>query len=371
MIVETKRTNDSALKVLCFTATTTGPSDRYRIRQLLPHLRKHRIYLEDECLHEKESLSLKLAKLGISPRHVAPLYAIGLARDIQKRLRSLTKQRRFDLVWIQRNILPAAEWLIKLVRKPMILDIDDAVWLGGAFAASRYRFLARRVDEIIVGNQSLHAWFTHYNQHISTIPTSVDVTRFSQSSNRNTGTFRIGWLGTWGNLEYVKDIAGPLRTFLESERGVELVIISDKLPNSLLENIPQRKVKFVQWTENIEFRIADEFDIGIMPLPDSEWTRGKCAFKLLQYLAAGIPAVASPVGLNAEVLKASGGGIAAVDADQWYSAFSALREHEELRRAYGCKGRTFIEQHYSAQRIAGVVAKVMRSVVLRSDCSIP
>jgi len=368
MIVESKRTNDTEVKVLCFTWMRTAPADQYRIRQLSPYLGKHGIYLEEECLYEKEPLSVRLGKLGIRARYVAPLFAIELGRDIKKRLRSLSKQSRFELVWLQRNILPCAEWLIKLVRKPMILDIDDAVWLEGAFASSRYRFLARRVDGIVVGNQSLCAWFCNYNPHIATIPTSVDVGRYIQRGDRSGGMFRIGWIGTCGNLKYLEEIAQPLKYFLESETNIQLVIISDKSPNGLLKDLPKQKLKYIPWEEGIEFRIGNEFDVGIMPLADNEWTRGKCAFKLLQYLAAGLPAIASPVGLNAEVLRLSGGGIAAKDAGQWYSALSNLRGNEKLRASLGCKGRSFIETTFSAQRIASRVEDVMRAALARQEC---
>jgi glycosyltransferase involved in cell wall biosynthesis len=355
----------SEIRVLCFTMLRTGPSDRYRIRQLIPYLLDHGIVLEDHCLYEREPVQTRLGKRGIRYRSVAPLLAFSLAWDIQKRFRSLARQKGFDLVWLQRNILPGAEWLMSFIRRPTVLDIDDAVWMEGALAAARFRFLARRAKSIIVGNESLRAWFTKYSDNISTIPTSVDVNRYLRNGAATSQMFRIGWLGTYRNLKYVETIAAPLKAFLHEHSNSEFVIISDHLPTSLLEMLPRDKVRFVPWSEDVEFGIAREFDIGIMPLRDDEWTRGKCAFKLLQYLAAGLPAIASPVGLSAEVIHSSGAGFSAREPQEWFNAFQMLKNNPDLRRSAGDRGRSFIQDNFSTQRIGTKVAEVIKSAANR------
>jgi len=168
---------------------------------------------------------------------------------------------------------------------------------------------------------------------------------------------RLGWVGLPSTMKYLDIVVEPLRR-LAQEIPIEFRVVSSKKPE--IEGVPLR---FIPWEEASEAQELARLDVGIMPLSDDEWARGKCGAKLLQYMAAGRAAVASPVGVNRSILVDGETGLLARSGEDWYHALKFLAEHPERRAAMGRAGRSRVAEHYSLQTWAPRVAELYRKVI--------
>jgi glycosyltransferase involved in cell wall biosynthesis len=170
-------------------------------------------------------------------------------------------------------------------------------------------------------------------------------------------------MGIYSNLRYLQMIEEPLADFLTQHRGARLRVVCDRRPSFRL--IPPELCEYVKWSPQSEIQATQEMDAGLMPLDDSEWTRGKCAAKMLAYLAAGVPAVVSPVGVNADILALGELGLGAVSGEEWFRALKKLYDNRERSREMGRAGREIVEQHYSVRSNAPKLAEIFSVVVSR------
>lgn len=259
-----------------------------------------------------------------------------------------------DLVWLERQMIPGRYTLERALPRPLVVDVDDAIWLAGDRRAAER--LAARADVLVAGNSFLADWFSsHGARRVEVVPTGVDLRLFAAQERRSRGTRRVGWIGTSSNLPYLESLS-PILERIRRELAANIVIISDRPPG---RNFVQHE--WIRWSPANEVAMIQSFDVGLMPLDDSDWARGKCSFKLLQYLAAGVAAVASPVGMNREVL-ALGGGLAADDPDQWYAQIEGLLMNQELRDREAGRGRAVIERHFSVDVIASRLATLFEKI---------
>ena len=208
---------------------------------------------------------------------------------------------------------------------------------------------------MICGNPFLAEHIERYRRTIHIIPTAVDTDRYRWAPLPDAST--IGWSGTSGGFKFLYGIEGSLKRLLDTHRNARLVILSDAEPRFATLN-PDR-YSFVRWDRKTEPDILRTFSVGIMPLEDDLWSRGKCSYKMLLYMACGIPVVVSPIGMNNEVLARGDAGFAAKDADQWYEAVDALLTNKVLAGAMGRKGREIVERYYSLAIIAPKLAAVL------------
>lgn len=295
-----------------------------------------------------------ISKYPPESRWMRPLWGcVKLAELVPRVVRS----HNFDVVLLQREMISTFVSLEAWTKKPRVLDVDDAIFLyrGGDFA----RRLAQMSDRVICGNAQLASWFGVWNSDVTIIPTAVDAERYSPVSGSRENQRRvIGWIGTSGNLKYLYSIEKALANTMKTIPDAQLTVVSDKAPR--FQNLDPSRVKYVPWQESEEVASIQNMDIGIMPLDDTPWARGKCSFKMLQYMACGLPVVASPVGMNAEVLGMGNLGVGATTAGEWTEALIALLESKDMRAHLGRVGRNIVEEKFSIPVIAPQLAACLR-----------
>ena len=192
------------------------------------------------------------------------------------------------------------------------------------------------------------------------MPTVVDTDEWKPGEKINDGLWRLGWLGTQYNLRYFDAIEEPLADFLNEHKEARLRIVCDREPNFGM--IPKSSVEYVPWSASGEIAATQAMDVGLMPLEDNDWSRGKCAAKMICYLAVGVPAIVSPVGVNQDVLAAGEVGFGPRTGDEWFNAFTKLYENRELSRTMGENGRRIVESDYSVAANVGKLVEIFRTV---------
>lgn len=333
-------------------ALTTGkwaPASRFRVRELIPYLARQGVDLTE--------------KIPLIPAYPPRNYLLRppwLAAAILARIPAAIMSRKADVIFFQRELVSTLLTLEPFFKKPKVLDVDDAIHLSQRFKSVER--LAGQCDMVICGNTYLAEKFSQWNQNIRILPTGVDTHRYQKRAVQKVDDAQtIGWIGTSSNLHYLLDIETALAKVLEVKKNVRLVIVSDQAPAFKL--IDSKRVQFVKWAADIEPELINSFSIGIMPLTDGEWARGKCSFKLLQYYACGIPAVVSPVGMNAEVVAQADAALAASSQKDWVDSLILLLDDRVEAERRGMQGRHLVENIYSLDTIAPRLASYFRELV--------
>jgi glycosyltransferase involved in cell wall biosynthesis len=296
--------------------------------------------------------------------------AMGLLATL-RRLR-FVRPRGFDAVLIHRAAcLFGPAWLervqVWLGGVPIIFDFDDAIYLLHTSEANRavgwLKFpgktasICRLSRHVVVANQGLADFARRYNSQVSVVPSSVDTDAFRpQAARRPGGPVRVGWTGSSTSLTYLEMFA-PVLEEARARFAFELHVHSDREPE--LRGVP---FTWRPWSPRTEADELGRFDIGIMPMPDDGWARGKSAMKALLYMAMGIPAVCSGVGTNLEVVRHRENGLLARTAVEWCEALSLLAHDGEMRSRLGRAGRRTVEERYSHRHCAAAFANVVREV---------
>jgi len=275
-----------------------------------------------------------------------------------RRIGLLFKIRRYNWVFLQREAMPIGppvfEWIIaKVLRVPIIYDFDDAIWLPTTTnplarlvkSAWKVGRICAWSDKVVGGNDYLCAYARRHTaaHRVVRIPTVVNTDRQYKTIKEHTANGRvvIGWTGSHSTLIYLNQIAGALER-LADEVEFTFLVIADQPPGISITNM-----KFLPWNKATEIEDLLRMDIGVMPLATDPWTEGKCGFKLIQYLALGIPAVASPVGVNCHIVQDGEAGFFADTDEAWVNALVKLVKNPVQRQQFGRAGREFIERHYS------------------------
>lgn len=333
----------SARNVLFLASGTNVPTTRYRIMPFIPHLRARGVRCDVAVSWPEKYGSFRLVGWRASQK---------LKRATRHWHRLVASWKRYDVIVIEREIFDDPTWdLEKRFRDAtprMILDVDDAIFLR---YPEKFAATARLCDAVVAGNALLAEKASEYCPDVTVIPTCIEPEDFPpRELARPEHTPVIGWIGTPSNLPYLKEIADPLRR-LAGEQRYQLRIVTDiaearRLGENPLEDLP---VDWQPWSADSAASEIARFDIGIMPLPDNDWTRYKCGFKLLQYMAAGVPPVGSPVGVNREILEDGVSGFLPASRDDWHRALSRLVAEPELRRSIGERARKRAADQYSVR----------------------
>ena len=246
-----------------------------------------------------------------------------------------------DLVILQRELISTLPTFERFIKKPIILDVDDAIFLnkGGIAAKS----LGKKAAHVVCGNTFLADYFAKLNNNISVIATPVNALRFCPAA-LTVNEKLIGWSGSSSGFSYLYQIEYQLSQVLQRFPDWKLLIVADKPPQFTL--LPQHQVVFERWQPDIEVAAIQRMSIGIMPLHDDPWAKGKCSYKMLLYMACGVCCVVSDVGMNSDILAQANVGIG-VDDEQWADAVSQLIKEDILRKEMGKAGRELIENEYS------------------------
>jgi len=326
-----------------------GASSRVRLYQYLPYLEKEGMKVVAIPLFDNEYVSnLQLGK-SKKPSIILKAYL--------NRLYWTIHYRHFDLVWIEKEILPWLpawiEQLFFLHHMPYIVDYDDAIFHQYDMHHSRLIrfFLGRKIDRImkcanavICGNHYLEkrakragaAWVEY-------LPSVVDTKRYHMIEYKPKTTFTIGWIGSPSTTEYLNLIIPALEDLCQ-DYTVRVVLVGSQKIESRNLNLTIRR-----WHERTEAEDIRDFDVGVMPLYHTPWTKGKCGYKLIQYMACGLPVVASPVEANLDIVQDGVNGYLVSGTNSWITALNRLKENAMLRWQMGKAGRRLVEEKLSLQ----------------------
>jgi glycosyltransferase involved in cell wall biosynthesis len=333
-----------------------GASSRVRFLQFLPAL-------------EREGFSFDVQPL-LNNAYVASLYggprvgARSIVRAYWGRLSALRRRMRYDLVWLEKEALPwLPTWLeiSRLEGLPYVVDYDDALFhryenhWSSPLLGHKIDAVMRVAHTVVAGNDYLARRARQAGaRHVEIVPTAIDLERYRDLPEApRDGALAVGWIGIPLNAHYLTMIEPALRA-VSASAPVELQVVGAPVPaefkGSAATSFP--------WTEDTEISRIARFDVGVMPLHDTPWERGKCAYKLLQVMAAGKPVIASPVGANRHVVRHGVNGFLADTAEEWTQALHQLAD-PALRQRMGEEARRTVEEQYSAAVVTPRLAEIL------------
>ena len=344
------------MKVLFLTQTCElGPSSRYRVCQLLPWLKKLGVECEvspaiDDALYHR-------LYLGSSERTSR---AAAFSAAWRQRRRDLDRVNDFDVVFVQKGVFPGvySGFEKKLAaHKPLVFDFDDAIWLprvgGSRVLQSLHRETAvqdvlRCARAVIAGNDFLAEYASRFNKAVTVVPSSISLDDYPHAPDSSL----VGWIGSRTNLPYLNTLKPAFEAL-----GIIPRVIASGNPSKL-----GFATDFRPWRLDTERSELSQLGIGLAPLPDTPWERGKCGVKLLQYMACGIPVVASPVGVNSKIVLHGVNGLLANYIEEWAPAIQSLMTDPKLRQRLGTAGRQTVEKRFRVPRAAEDGYSVLRSL---------
>ena len=332
-----------------------SPSQRFRFEQYFKTLQNQGFTIQCQSF-----LSVNNWHLFYKEGHPL-LKALTLIRGTAKRVYALLIAPSCSFVFIHREASPVGppvfEWVLaKLLRKKIIYDFDDAIWLTDRVNESTFlkaikwrdkvNQICRWSYKVSCGNQYLADYALPFNDQIVINPTTIDCENMHNPARfekkKKSGTIVIGWTGSHSTLKYLLLLEPVLQKLENQFDHVSFLVIADQLPPLRLN-----RLNFIKWNPDTEIEDLLKIDIGIMPLPDDEWSKGKCGFKALQYMALEIPAVISPVGVNSEIISEGVEGFLCSTDGEWLLALNKLIQDPTLRETMGKRGRKKIIDSYS------------------------
>jgi glycosyltransferase involved in cell wall biosynthesis len=295
--------------------------------------------------------------------------ALQARRELRRRLSGVNGQLDVALVQRQVDLLPTLglERLVSKNRR-LVLDVDDAIWLDASPEAGghrlarlkgtprKVRWLAERADTVIAGNDLLAEWLSRYSRQVVVVPSLVEHREIPLREHHGTDRIVLGWIGSASTAPSLKRLQQPLERLVAArpDLNVELLAVGGDPPD-----VQGASVRGEPWSEEREHDFLRNVDIGLMPLPDNAWTRGKCAYKALQYMAAGIPVVADDVGVSAKVVGHEKGGLIAGGPGDWTAHLAELADDSHLRARLGGQGRARVAEGFSVEAWAPTLAEIL------------
>lgn len=330
------------MKILGLISSITDPAARFRIIQYKKPLIELGSYLNYSVPYPpKDSDPSRLVFKNNKIWHLC---------QVTGRLKFLSKQYFYDIIWQNRLLLYDHYSIEKYFKKPHIFDLDDAIWLTEG--EKQVKLAIKKSTVVFAGNEYLAEYCSRINSNTKIIPSVIDTNVFKPLTSGST-SFNIGWIGTKSNFHYLHIIKQPILQFLKETKNTKLIIVSSEKPDTF--NFENERIIFKPWSAEQENELINEFSIGLMPLADDNWTRGKCSYKMLQYMACSKPVIVSPVGLNKEILSQCNAGIAATNENEWLRALHDLKNDPAQYNTYAVNGRPFVEEKYSCSKWAVLI----------------
>ncbi len=326
-----------------------APSQRFRFEQFMSKC-------DEFEFHHKPFLDHKTWAILYKEGHTFAK-AFGILNGFIRRFFLLFSLHRYSTIFIHREAAPLGppvwEFLAaKIFRKSFIYDFDDAIWLPNTSEQNKIaallkahwkvKHICKWAEKVSCGNQYLQNYAAQYNSNTVFLPTTIDLTYHHLSSLKNKNEKPIiGWTGSHSTTGYLK-ILIPVLEKIAQEFEYTFLLISNQ---DCGFSIPNKE--FQPWSKHNEIEQLSRIDIGVMPLEDTKWEHGKCGFKALQYMALGIPCIASAVGANKEIIQSEKNGFLCQIENEWTEKISFLLENEQERTNLGLKGKQTIEAKYS------------------------
>ena len=309
------------------------------------------------------------------------LKMVRLLKQTASRVAAVARAGRYDAIWIYREAMPVGppvlESLLMMFDRPLLYDFDDAVFLANTSDANRWiaalkcpwktDWIIRHAAQVVAGNEYLASHARPLNRAVTVIPTAVDTTMFVPRAGAGAAAAPVvGWIGTPTTAPYLTPLGAPLAalarehafTFRVSGGGHDL-------------SFDGVRTEYPEWSLEQEVTLFNTCDVGVYPMPDDDWARGKSGFKAIQFMACGVPVVASPVGVNREIIRDGENGFLASTPDEWERTLRALVTDAALRRRIGAAGRATVEARYSLHVNAPRVAAVLRQTAARVTSAAP
>lgn len=346
-----------------------GPSSRYRVLQYLPYLESHGFRCVVQSLNDDEYLDALYAG-----RRPSPLYSVS---RLWERVRAVASAREYACVFVQKELAPYVphflERRLAASRVPVVHDIDDAIFLNYERSRSPVvrRALGGKIPEalslatvVLAGNEHLAEYASRWNPRTVLFPTVVDPAKYEAARRTARGGAErrdtapvVVWIGTPETAPFIEECREAIREASRRCRFAFRVVGATRVASQ------QPRVEAVPWSEDTEADVLARSDIGIMPLPRNDWSKGKCGLKVLQYMASALPVVASPTGGAERIVAHGETGFLARTREEWVEHLVALVERPELRRAMGERGAERVRESWSLERWAPRMAEVLSRCV--------
>lgn len=328
-----------------------SPGQRFRFEQYIPFLEQHGYDCHFSILLNEKDDKTFYSKGNYIGKSIIFLKSLAI------RTRDWLRMNNYDIIFVFREALVTGsvffEKKFSRSRAKMVFDFDDAIWLQTvsesnkklAFLknASKTEDIIRLCDLIFAGNDFLAQYAKQYNSNVVIVPTTIDTESYQTQRGPETGKICIGWSGSFSTIEHFETAVPALKKIKEK--------FGDKVYFKVIGDgsyyCKELETQGIPWKAATEVKDLSEINIGIMPLPDTEWARGKCGLKGLQYMALAIPTLMSPVGVNTEIIQQGINGYLPAREEEWVAILSELIEDRQLRERIGAAGRKTVEEHYS------------------------
>lgn len=343
-----------------------APAFRVRTRIPAPELARHGIDVHafplfspqlDERFHRGSPVQRARALLAAR-------------RGLARRMRDEIGGCDTTLVQRQVDMLPSRRLeRLAIGDRRLVLDVDDAVWLDAASQAGghplavlkdtarKIRWLAERADHVVAGNDYLAEWLSEANDRVTVVPSLVAAEHVAPRRHAASEHVTLGWIGSASTARYLDGLRPVLERVAAAAPGTDWELCAAGGP---VPDVRGMTCRSLRWSEVAERDLLGRMDVGLMPLPDDAWTRGKCAYKALVYMSAGIPVVADDVGVTATVVGDRRAGLIAGSRDSWVSSLVTLGGDAELRARMGAEGRRRVEEQFSTRVWAPRLAAILR-----------
>lgn len=350
----------------------TTPCQRFRFEQYLDIFKKEGIGCTVDPFISK-TLHKIFYKKGMYPqKSFCMLYCF------LKRFLTLLRSFRYDMVFIHREACPfgitVLESFFRLINRKIIYDFDDAIYLSNVSSSNRIaralknpdkvRKIVGLSDTVIVGTPYLKDYVLRFNKNAKVIPTTIDTDKYVLANKQYSkgAAVCIGWSGSYTTAQHLILLKNVFKELFNKFK-IQIKVIGAP-PDFSMDELP---IITKEWHLENEIEELSSFDIGVMPLQDDEWGRGKCGLKALQYMTLGIPSICSPVGVNKEIIRDGVNGFLADSEEEWVRKISRLIEDADLRKKIGLAGRKTVEEKYSIRVNAPRYLEVIKEIANRNN----
>lgn len=349
-----------------------GASNRIRVEQYIPYLKSR-----GAALRIRPFINRPFYKIIYLPRRYLTKIMWFIICTVN-RILDLARALRYDIIFIHREAYPfggaVVELILQAMRKPIVFDFDDSIFLANSSEHNVYierlkrpekvAAIIRMSDHIIAGNNFLKTYADRYNRYVSVIPSVIDTDKYLPLPQRESSDHVvIGWIGSNTTSNFLYAVEGVIARLSERYGNIMMKVIGANFYSSVLQGIIINK----RWRLEDEIEDLRSLDIGIMPMSENDWTRGKCGFKAILYMACAIPVVVSPVGVNSEIITDGVNGYLAANDEEWEAKLSSLIEDRYLRMKMGERGRETIAASYSLNVMAPVFYDILKGTYDRSN----